>query len=721
MTENISTAYEDRTRQSVLDVQQRNRLESVQSEIRRNNNALTTLRRENRELKQALLQARRGQKEIDMEAHYAAQEEAMHNKMAVLKRGINGVRGKNAELLAELAKTAEENRVVLAEADAGLDENSPTAQKIRALENRLDKCLIKYNEITAIKRTYETLLERLQLEQSGFDTQVAATERNLQSAEKELKGLREVGKEAAKSRDAAKNEVVRLRTAYAELRREHKKDMETRRAFVQEKREGLREKHDELLQKMEQQEERHERTMQATLSSGAGGGSGTGGKKRAIRSGAGSVCARPEEEERMNQLREQYSRLKEATVAHTAAEVIRKFNERRSNNQQLQQTAAALEAAAAETKAERARLQKQWDQLNLKAGGALVSPALTRRVRDQHKGIPVSNNNNNDNNNNEGSGAAGEAGEASAEGHSGNGLSAAYTKDFRLLGDRRHENNTIIGEFKSHLEEKTAEVAEAQQQQERLNLLLLEVENGISGFAERLQVIRPDEVTYASFAGGSTSQTHQTNTNTHLNSSNYSSSFNNSATHNNNNTTNNNNGGGGSRDPFALADNCTDLLRNCAAKIQLNMEGLTEGDIASAAEILQQNKFIIPESNVRLPAVVKAMTAAQKQNATAPNNNNNNNNNENVWGSPQHQGSVTVAGEFINALMNNNNNNNNATTPSSPAAGGGQEGAAGKRTEEFPENEIRDRRELKMMAMQAVEREEKKERKRQNQRKQSTI
>ncbi len=49
-----------------------------------------------------------------------------------------------------------------------MDDN-PYMRKIRMLENRLDKAMIKYNEAQSIKRTYELIVKRLKEERVGYD------------------------------------------------------------------------------------------------------------------------------------------------------------------------------------------------------------------------------------------------------------------------------------------------------------------------------------------------------------------------------------------------------------------------------------------------------------------------------------------------------------------------------------------------------------------------
>ena len=53
-------------------------------------------------------------------------------------------------------------------------------QKIRILENRLDKAMIKFNEAQAIRTTYQQIVKRLKDERIGLDNQLSALERTLE-------------------------------------------------------------------------------------------------------------------------------------------------------------------------------------------------------------------------------------------------------------------------------------------------------------------------------------------------------------------------------------------------------------------------------------------------------------------------------------------------------------------------------------------------------------
>eukprot|EP00796_Vickermania_ingenoplastis_P000511 gene511-281_t len=620
-------------RQSIMDVGQKNQLDSIQAEVRHNAEMLTTLRRENKELRTVLQQTMRGQRNINVDEHYQKEEELLHNKLCVLKRSLNAVKGRNNEFTKEIERTIQENAYTMKEGDSTMDEGSTVAQKIRTLENRLDKCLIKYNEIDAIRKTYEVILERLQLEQAGFDLQLNALEKTLASDDKELQDLTSVGADAAKNRDEAKAELAQLKQKLEEQRRQQRKDLEQRRNFVQEKREYLEKKHNVLLIKMAQQEERHERLL-----------NGDRNVKPKKKPQNNNPVFNQEELEKLQKQKESYHRLRDATMGQNIAEVIHKLLERRDNHKNLKKTLADLVASIDAKTKEKARLQRVWDETNQRAGGAMVAPRLTRLTRDQKK-------NANDDDDDE-------------------DLHKNEFADHRLLAERKRENDMIVAEFQHHLHERQDELEDAQREQDALSRMLLDVESGVQHLAEKLSVGGDNSsapcsgATTANPAGSPSAEPPML---TNLNTSNP-------------NVTGGEEVADGSH-PEVSSSATVELLRSCEAKLQLMLEELSPDEIEAATRDILEEKVAIPTTNIRLPQLLPGSTS----------------NNVGTTGSGAP-----------------------GTTGSDPMGGGDDEESADKAgkhhakgpqlVDDFPDNEVHDRQELKMMSLAAVEREVKKER-----------
>ena len=94
-----------------------------------------------------------------------------------LDEAIN-MRKKSEESFKQLNKKLEELK---AEAKFINDDNNPYVKRIKLLENKLDKAMIKYNEAMSIRRTYEQILTRLKEERAGYDNQIAAIQKSLKA------------------------------------------------------------------------------------------------------------------------------------------------------------------------------------------------------------------------------------------------------------------------------------------------------------------------------------------------------------------------------------------------------------------------------------------------------------------------------------------------------------------------------------------------------------
>jgi chromosome segregation ATPase len=85
---------------------------------------------------------------------------------------------KSQESFEQLNKKLEELK---SEAKFINDDNNPYVKRIKLLENKLDKAMIKYNEAMSIRRTYEQILTRLKEERAGYDNQIAAIQKSLKA------------------------------------------------------------------------------------------------------------------------------------------------------------------------------------------------------------------------------------------------------------------------------------------------------------------------------------------------------------------------------------------------------------------------------------------------------------------------------------------------------------------------------------------------------------
>lgn len=136
-------------------------------------------------------------------------------------------------------------------------EDNEYTRRIRSLENKLDKAMIKYNEAQSIRKTYEQIVRRLNEERVGFDNQLAAIERTLAAKQKDFEELQLLSGDANHARETALGELERVRAGYEEERKRREKGLRERHQMVQLRR--------QMLERMKYREK-----MRHQLASGSG-------------------------------------------------------------------------------------------------------------------------------------------------------------------------------------------------------------------------------------------------------------------------------------------------------------------------------------------------------------------------------------------------------------------------------------------------------------------
>lgn len=81
------------------------------------------------------------------------------------------------------------------------NDNNPYMKRIKLLENKLDKAMIKYNEAMSIRRTYEQILEKLKEERTGYDHQITELQKNLKTKENDCKEFKQLVLDAKQAKN----------------------------------------------------------------------------------------------------------------------------------------------------------------------------------------------------------------------------------------------------------------------------------------------------------------------------------------------------------------------------------------------------------------------------------------------------------------------------------------------------------------------------------------
>lgn len=94
--------------------------------------------------------------------------------------------------------------------NAAYANNQMIQKQIRVLENRLDKCLLKFNETLAQNKVLRTKIDEYRRERVVFDGIYKKLERELHEKKKEMGAIIEDSKAAYQARDKAQSEMVAL-------------------------------------------------------------------------------------------------------------------------------------------------------------------------------------------------------------------------------------------------------------------------------------------------------------------------------------------------------------------------------------------------------------------------------------------------------------------------------------------------------------------------------
>ena len=251
------------------------------------------------------------------------------------------------------------------EAEPILSEESPMTQKIRMLENRLDKSLIKHNEAMSIRRTYETIVKRLRDERVGFDNQLAAIEKTLKAKEHDFLELKNMQHDAHHAKEVKKAEVQMFKASYAEGRREKKKELEKRKKYVTDRMEAAKKQEQDLKDKQKRDDEaaknRHEEEERA----------------RTQKMQSTAELRTEEEEERLKEHAEQYRKIQEVTRAKTVEEVSAKFLAQEMHTE-LMGLKADVEAKIDARREEIQKLREKLESSKYSGSGQLGSRRIGR-------------------------------------------------------------------------------------------------------------------------------------------------------------------------------------------------------------------------------------------------------------------------------------------------------------------------------------------------------
>jgi chromosome segregation ATPase len=209
--------------------------ETYEQTKKQNDATVREIRAENAELRKAISELKRehrGSRSAKDDQQELSQETSRVNR---LRSEFDALRHKTNQLSLKLEESKDSLGDLELESRRPAQEDSPLTRKIRMLENRLDKAMIKYNEAQSIRKTYEQIVKRLGEERVGFDNQLAAIERTLRAKQHDYEELQLLSGDAKHAKEIAMQELDRVKRRYQEQVSLRSSDLKDREALVKQR------------------------------------------------------------------------------------------------------------------------------------------------------------------------------------------------------------------------------------------------------------------------------------------------------------------------------------------------------------------------------------------------------------------------------------------------------------------------------------------------------
>ncbi|OQR94348.1 hypothetical protein ACHHYP_01437 [Achlya hypogyna] len=224
-----------REKMRLLQVDRKSNVEALEANKNSNKDLIRQLKQENKELRKQIADMKRAEQlasgpmgggdnddEVAQIAHH----------LTKCRKQFDEVRHKVAAQVDVLEQLKDNVKDLELESRKPSMEDTPETRKIRMLENRLDKAMIKYNEAQSIRKTYEQIVKRLKEERIGFDNQLAAIERAAAAKNHDYDELVMLSNDAAHAKELTQLELERVRSNYEEERRLREKELREKQQVV---------------------------------------------------------------------------------------------------------------------------------------------------------------------------------------------------------------------------------------------------------------------------------------------------------------------------------------------------------------------------------------------------------------------------------------------------------------------------------------------------------
>jgi len=341
-------------RHQLLVSEKRSNEESGSNQMNANKEALRRLSETNNKLRAEITSASQRGKSL------APSDDSNIEEVIKLKNRFNALRADNMrkEHVVSQLKTQLETFSA-----SKIEDPSGTDRRIRVLENRIDKAMIKYNEAQSIKKTYEGILHRLKEERIGFDHQLEDLEKQLEAKKKDYEELLLLSHDALHAKEMAQAELHRFEQAVMEERNQRDREVMEKKLLVQQRIE------------MNQRLERRDKEAVPVIA--------VVGNQDEPCSNRVTVEQSPVDEaqktqQRLTEYEEAYSKLKEVTGVSDVNEIIQKFIAQEVTHTNLVKLTQDQQSTLDSLNLDLEKLKIQLDEIKFSgASGALTNGPIS--------------------------------------------------------------------------------------------------------------------------------------------------------------------------------------------------------------------------------------------------------------------------------------------------------------------------------------------------------
>ncbi|XP_011429872.1 outer dynein arm-docking complex subunit 3-like [Crassostrea angulata] len=339
--------------------------ETSQFAMKKNRETILKLRKENKEVRKKLSDSLSQDQHVinkafqDRPVERASMKNksgrqaitVMDHKVCDTMKRLNALKHQTAQKQKRLEKLQTEYQQMVddsSEAVATDKGESKDAQSMRYLENSYDKTKLKIDEASHLKRIYEDIKRKLEVEAGNFPSILDCMEAEIRNTKAELKELRAMHDDAHISKEAAQQELAKHEKVVYTERKQREVELQKMKKEAEEK----KMQHERIERRIAQRGS----IQQDELSPQ---------EKQALQG--------EEQQQKITTYEEAFKRIKEATGVSDTMEVVRRFEGQDETTKHLEALQKDNEKQITRLKEDKEKLQMEFEEMKYTGDAKLSS------------------------------------------------------------------------------------------------------------------------------------------------------------------------------------------------------------------------------------------------------------------------------------------------------------------------------------------------------------